>query len=467
MDANNRLLNYVNPLALFGCAVAMAALLASERYLIQGKVLGPLFMVPLLVAAAFLPRWAIFLLANLLAVAREAIGPDAWTGNVPARLSLSMLAFSGGALFAGEIFRNRRLAMALIRKTMEEARTRADAENEVRALVEGSPSAILTVNSQGVIAIANEAARHLLGFGNVSLVGEPVEKYIPTLAQLVKSRKAIPRLRTLVECRGRRRNGDPCYLQFWVSSYEVASGPQLAAIVSDAADQLRDREEAGLRQLLSSSKIIAGAVSHEIRNLTGAAAVLHHNLGSCPGLTDNPDFQALGKVIESTLKLSSDEVEADPEEALEGVDVVEVLEELRLIITQAFEEAGAKIEWEVPASLPRAHANHSALLQVFINLAQNSCRVLEGRAGGKLRITAYALAESVVVRFADNGPGISPEQPVFQPFQTGSSSTGLGLFVSRACLRTFGGELHHTQRPGECCFIVELPPIVAAEVSRA
>ena len=315
--------------------------------------------------------------------------------------------------------------------------------------------------------MANEAAHHLLGFEGFSLEGEPVERYIPVLAKLVQSKTTLPRLRTMIESRGRRRNGQSCYLQFWVSSYEVASGPQLAAIVSDATDQLRDREEAGLLQLLSSSKIIAGAVSHEIRNLTGAASVLHHNLSHLDGIADNADFQALGKVIESTLKLSSEDVEADPEEALEGADVSEVLEELRLIVTQAFDEAGARLELEVPDSLPRVRANHSGLLQVFINLAQNSCRALEGRTGGKLRITAYALADSLVIRFADNGPGISPEQPVFQPFQPGAAASGLGLFVSRACLRTFGGELHHTQRPGECCFIVELPSIVTAEATRA
>ena len=37
------------------------------------------------------------------------------------------------------------------------------------------------------------------------------------------------------------------------------------------------------------------------------------------------------------------------------------------------------------------------------------------------------------------------------------SSTGLGLFVSRAIIRTYGGELHQTQQMGECSFIVELP----------
>src|SRR5439155_22807260 len=94
-------------------------------------------------------------------------------------------------------------------------------------------------------------------------------------------------------------------------------------------------------------------------------------------------------------------------------------------------------------------ANHSGLLQVFLNLAQNSGSVLRGRPEARLRIAAYELAESVVIRFSDNGPGISSAERLFQPFQPGASSTGLGLFVSRAIIRTFGGELHHTQRSEE------------------
>jgi signal transduction histidine kinase len=113
-------------------------------------------------------------------------------------------------------------------------------------------------------------------------------------------------------------------------------------------------------------------------------------------------------------------------------------------------------------------ADHSGLLQVFINLAQNSCRALKGRPEGQLQIRADRLSgESVVVRFTDNGPGISPADRMFQPLQSGASSTGFGLFISRAIIRTFGGELHHTQQPGECCFVVELPTVVAQESASA
>ena len=355
----------------------------------------------------------------------------------------------------------------MIRKSREEASARSDAELEARALVESSPAAVLTIDSEGKIAMANEAARRLLGFAQGSPEGEAVGTYIPLLTKLLRS-QAVPVMRSVVEASGHRRNGDTFYSQIWVSLYEGASGARMAAILSDVTEQLRDREESGLRELLSSSRIIRGAVSHEIRNLAAAASVLYHNLKECPGVQGSADFDALGRVIESVLKLSSEDLHEDSEEVLEGVDVAELLEELRTIISPTFEEDGAGLEWEIATPLPNVRADHSALLRVFINLAQNSCRALKGKQQGRLRVTAYRLTdESVIIRFSDNGPGISSAERLFQPLQSGASSTGLGLFISRAIVRTYGGELHHTQRPGECCFIIELPSVTVQEAASA
>jgi signal transduction histidine kinase len=179
------------------------------------------------------------------------------------------------------------------------------------------------------------------------------------------------------------------------------------------------------------------------------------------GVQESADYQALGRVIDSIVHLASEEVETESEDALQGVDIAELLDELRLIITPEFHETGAALEWQVDKALPSARANHSGLLQVFMNLARNSRRALESTPEGRLKIAAYQLDGSIIIRFSDNGRGIPSTQPIFQPFQSGAGSAGLGLFVSRAVIRTFGGELHHTQRNGECCFVIELPSVMA------
>jgi two-component system sensor kinase FixL len=444
------------------CAiVGVVALQICERYVGSTLPLGGFFLLPLFVLAAFVSRWTIFAFAIAMALSREFFGPSEWDEQAPFRLALSLVAFTGGGLFAGELIRNRRMTFELTGRARRETARRLQAEQEARAVVESSPAAVLTVDSSGKIAMANEATRKLLGSTTSSPEGDSVADYIPFLATLLDSEQTVRRMRTTVEARGKRRSGEEFYVQAWISLYDSASGPRLAAILLDVTEQLRDREEAGLRQLLSNSRIIAGAVSHELRNLAAAAKVLHHNMGGYPGVNESADYEPLGSVIDSVLKLSSEDLSDTTEQALEGVDVAPLLEELRTIIAPKFAETGVGLEWEIAKDLPQVRVDHSGLLQVFLNLAQNSRGVLEDRFNGRLRITAYALPESVLIRFSDNGPGVSSAERLFQPFQPGASSTGLGLFVSRAIIRTFGGELHHTQRPGDCCFIVELPPLAS------
>lgn len=445
------------------CVAMIAALAVADGAIAARFPVAGFFFLPLFVAAAYVPRWVAFTMAIAAAVAREQFAPQHWDEQAVIRLAISSVAFVGGTMFAGELVRNRRMASALESKIKEEARMRADAEQEARTLVEATPAAVLTIDSDGTIAMANQAARRLLGFTQDSPEGEKVEKYLPILSGLPESKVGVRMLATEMEASGCRRGGEPFHSMIWVSSYNVASGRRLAVIVSDVTEQLRDREESGLRQLLSSSRIIASAVSHEIRNLTGGAGVLYHNLRAVPALTNNPDFEALGKVLESLLKLSSEEIEERDEEIMEGIDVLELLKELRLIIEPTFEEAGVALDWELVKELPAVRANHSGLLQVFLNLAQNACRVLSGMPAGRLRIAAYSLGELAVVSFSDNGPGVASPELLFQPFQAKATASGLGLFVSRAVIRTFGGEMHHTRRAGETRFVVELPAVIASE----
>jgi C4-dicarboxylate-specific signal transduction histidine kinase len=62
----------------------------------------------------------------------------------------------------------------------------------------------------------------------------------------------------------------------------------------------------------------------------------------------------------------------------------------------------------------------------------------------------------VLVRVRDSGPGIASVENLFQPFQKGAQSTGLGLYISRAFVRSFRGELRHEPTAGGCSFVIEL-----------
>src|SRR5271155_1550121 len=75
-----------------------------------------------------------------------------------------------------------------------------------------------------------------------------------------------------------RRNRDAFLAAVWFSTYATSLGPRLAAIVVDLSEDLRDREDLSLDYLLKNTKILMGAVAHEIRNICGAVLAVYKNL---------------------------------------------------------------------------------------------------------------------------------------------------------------------------------------------
>lgn len=443
--------------ALTGCLAVTILIALLQRYLVPDIPLGTLYIVPLLISALYLARWQVIVCAVIATYLSRFSTPASWKNSTPETVATTLLAFVSASLFVAEMLRRRELEAESLKRIKFEATLRQDVEQEERILIQKSPAAIVTVNPDGRIGLANDAARKLFGFGSNPLEGELIGSYLPVVAEVLKSGRAsfVP---SVVEGRGCCRNGDMFLVQMWLSRYQTSAGTKLAVVFTDISDELRDREESGLSQLLLNSRIIVGAISHEIRNLAAAAAVLHDNMGKSSG-TDNKDFQALGRILEALRKLSLADMPESHVNILNGTELDRLLGELRVILEPDFREGGVELHWEILDRLPRVRADHSGLLQVFLNLAQNALQALRRHPGAKLAIQAYQVGPSVLIRFSDNGPGIAYPDSLFQPFQESATSTGLGLYVSRAIVRTYGGELQYIRKSYESAFVVELPAI--------
>lgn len=86
------------------------------------------------------------------------------------------------------------------------------------------------------------------------------------------------------------------------------------------------------------------------------------------------------------------------------------------------------------------------LEQVLLNLMANAIDAMRGQPARVLTVSAQARGDRVVVRVADTGPGLTPEQAshMFEPFFTTKppgEGLGLGLVISAQIVGEFGGEL--------------------------
>jgi signal transduction histidine kinase len=205
------------------------------------------------------------------------------------------------------------------------------------------------------------------------------------------------------------------------------------------------------------------AVSHEIRNLCGAVLVVHKNLSRVKELESNEDFNALGNLIQSLERVSALELGSTTAQNGEVVELTSVLDEFRILIETAYHESKIEMQWDIQESLPLVWADRYGLMQVFLNLAKNSRRAMTSAEVKRLRIVAREEKGTVTVRFEDRGTGVASPENLFRPFQRGAESSGLGLYVSKAIMRSFGGELSYEPRSEGCCFAVVLPLGVAQE----
>jgi len=439
-------------------AVLIATVAVADLMRLAGGVsLGFLYLAPILIAAIRLTRKEIIALAVVCTLLREAIRPDAWQGGFALGTVIGLLAFAGSGLFVSELVARHKRRTEHQRQIEEQSALREEAEQQLRVLTEASPAAILTIDTAGRIRLANHAAHEMLGAEQQSLKGELIGDYFPPLASVPQAESTGRILRTMLECKGRRSNGDVFPAHVWLSSYKTSSGPMLAAVILDTSEELRDREALGFDQLMRSSRILVRAVSHEIRNLCAAIAVVHTNLKRVPGIEQNEDFKALGHLVEGLGTLVSSELRTASQRMPIEVNLNEVLEELRIIIEPSFAEEDAILRWMVPEQLPPVTADRHGLLHIFMNLARNSQRAIRGCPDRRLVVGAAVEEDKVVIRFADSGPGVKRPDQLFQPFQRASDGAGLGLYLSRALARSFAGELVHEAQPYGSCFAVTLP----------
>ncbi len=209
--------NRVPVLAISGTIVFLIA--AVDWWTKPYVSLGFLYLFPIMFAAAFLPRWLVAALGlgcAALAEVFSSLEPSYF------RLTFETLALAGCGLFVAELVRNRRLSI--------------EAQARLKALVETSPAAIVTVGERGAIELANRAAADLFAPRDGKLIGGPIAAFLPELHHALRWEEA-PQFRASMQCRGHRGNGETFTADVWFSTYKEGIVPKLAAIIADVSEE--------------------------------------------------------------------------------------------------------------------------------------------------------------------------------------------------------------------------------------
>ena len=428
--------------------------------------LGLLYIVPVVLLCTILNRWQVLILGVVCTVIAEFGDAYPWTvGQGIPRDTLYLLAYTSAGFYVSEYVSRQRAERRHVAALEAEMEARRGAEEQLRLVLTTSSLAIVTSDADGTILDANGSAENLFcgdAEAKTSLVGGSIRDLIPSLARVQIKKDGWQQIKTMMQCQGFRSGKEPFLADVWFSSYKTSRGGRLTSMIVDSSAERRDREEENLAQVLAGSRLAVGALAHEIRNICAAIAVVRTNLtAKSPALLGSEDFVALQKLTSTLEHMSSVELSRVKRQGT-AIHLQPFFRDLYIIVSASLREASLGLTWDVSDDLPIVWADQQSLLQVMLNLVRNAETALAGLPDAEVRISARSTKAGVDVTVQDNGPGVQQPELLFHPFRTGYGKVGFGLYLSRAMMLSFQGDLRYEPTEHGASFVVE---IVATETT--
>ena len=93
---------------------------------------------------------------------------------------------------------------------------------------------------------------------------------------------------------------------------------------------------------------------------------------------------------------------------------------------------------------------------MFLNVLRNAQTALASTANPCVRVDVQRSEKSVLIRIADNGPGVAAPDELFQPFWAHPTTVSFGLYLSRAILHSFQAEITYEALDPGASFVIAL-----------
>ncbi len=217
----------------------------------------------------------------------------------------------------------------------------------------------------------------------------------------------------------------------------------------DSEAKLVARERSAQADRIMSIQTLTAGLAHEVRNPLNAAKLQLELLDrrlrrehDDPRLTQ-PSALA-GQEIERLTQLLNDFLAfaRPPELNLEEHDLAVLVGHICEVEQPGATARGATLELVAPAAPLTARCDAAKLHQVVANLVRNAVEAVT--TNGRIVVTLEGTDDHVIVRVADDGPGIPPQVQarIYEPFfSTKESGTGLGMSIVHTLVTLHGGAI--------------------------
>jgi PAS domain S-box-containing protein len=379
----------------------------------------------------------------------------------------------------------------------------------IELVIEAMVDAVVVVDADGRISLANSGAEGLTGYSRDELRGMPIGMLLldesSGLRSVVRRRiedgSVLRREDAWLIARGEQRipvsvTGSPVIDEHGalhgivVVARDVREQRQLLsdkeaeiARRRDAEDQLRAAHASVERQLDQTRTMLllaerratlgtlAGGVGHELRNIAQVQVAAIDELATA--LDKNEPVDGLVRQLLPELQRVGEHITLHGDKLLQlarpgpdhvaPIDLNAIARDVGMMLKLAGKLRHVELVLALAPEPLRVTVNRARIEQILVNLVSNAVDAISDRAG-TVTITTSACGERRVrCRVRDTGSGIARDHlnRIFEPFFTTKPpdrGTGLGLTVVREIVLSYDGSIDVASEPGVgTTFTFELP----------
>ncbi len=353
-----------------------------------------------------------------------------------------------------------------------------ESEKMVMALLQSASQAILSVDRNGRIVLANPKTEELFGYSREELLGARLEILLPEAHRRDHGHHredyfARPRVRPMgigMDLSGRRKDGTEFPVEISLSHVETAEGVFAIAFVSHISDRKRLEGQLLQAQKMEAVGRLAGGVAHDFNNMLTVIAGYNRMI-----LDELSPLDPLRGCAEEVLK-ATDRATALTKQLL-AFSRRQIMQPCVMSVNNAIRQTekmlrrliGEDIELilVLPENVDNIKADPNHIEQAIVNLALNSRDAMP--KGGRITVETanvhldetYARThlgiqpgDFVMVAVSDTGHGMDAEtrRHLFEPFFTTKGKgkgTGLGLATVYGAVKQLGGDIWVYSEPGQ------------------
>jgi two-component system sensor histidine kinase PilS (NtrC family) len=319
-------------------------------------------------------------------------------------------------------------------------------------IIESMRSGLVTTDLAGQIITFNRAAEEITGYKafevrgrNLYTIFGDIEKQIEVGLESIRTRSRLPRFD--IGCK--TADGREIHLGFSVAPLvdEAERSRGYVLTFQDLTEVMELEREVRRQERLAALGKMAAGLAHEIRNplasMRGSVQVLASELNLSPDQSQLMEIvlresDRLNRIVSDFLTYAR-----PPRVELTVIELASILMETVALLRNSPELRPDHQVIEVhPPEPVHYYADPNQIRQIFWNLARNAIQAMP--LGGEFRVALEAEpGHEVSITFSDTGQGMSKEQKerMFEPFNSSSGGTGLGMAIVYQLVRDHNGKI--------------------------